>query len=134
LRLAGDFDTLASNAAIVHGRQQKGEKITMPKFLVKGSYTAEGMKGLKKDKASGREKALGAAAKALGGKLDGLWYSLGDHDVIAVVDLPSHVHIAALCSNVGASGLVSTSTMALLTVAEMDQALGEKVTYRAPGT
>ncbi len=106
----------------------------MPKFLVKGTYTAEGMKGLKKDKASGREKAIAAAAKALGGKLDGIWYSLGDHDVFAVVELPSHVHVAALCTNVGASGLVHTSTTTLLTVAEMDQALAEKVTYRAPGT
>jgi uncharacterized protein with GYD domain len=92
------------------------------------------LKGLKKNKASGREKAIGAAAKALGGKIDAIWYSLGDHDIIGVLDLPSHVHIAALCSNVGASGLVSTSTTTLLTVAEMDQALAEKVTYRAPGT
>jgi uncharacterized protein with GYD domain len=106
----------------------------MPKFLIKASYTAEGMKGLKKDKASGREKAMAAAAKALGGKLDGVWYSLGDHDVYVVVDLPSHVHVAALCTTAGASGLVHTSTTTLLTVAEMDQALAEKVTYRAPGT
>jgi uncharacterized protein with GYD domain len=106
----------------------------MPKFLIKGTYTAEGMKGLKKDKASGREKAVGAAAKALGGKIDGIWFSLGEADVYLVVDLPSHVHIAALASNVCASGLVRTSTVTLLTVAEMDQALGEKVTYRAPGT
>ena len=33
----------------------------MPKFLIKGSYTAEGLKGLKKDKASGREKAVATA-------------------------------------------------------------------------
>ena len=42
----------------------------MPKFLVKASYTAEGWKGLKKDKASGRHKAIAAACEALGGKLD----------------------------------------------------------------
>ena len=106
----------------------------MPKFLIKGTYTAEGLKGLKKDKASGREKAVGAACKALGGKIDGIWYSLGDADVYVVVDLPSHVHVAALSANVGTSGLVQVSTTTLLTVAEMDQALGEKVTYRAPGT
>jgi uncharacterized protein with GYD domain len=98
------------------------------------SCASASLKGLKKNKASGREKAIGAAAKALGGKIDAIWYSLGDHDIIGVLDLPSHVHIAALCSNVGASGLVSTSTTTLLTVAEMDQALAEKVTYRAPGT
>jgi hypothetical protein len=30
----------------------------MPKFMIKASYTSEGMKGLQKDKASGREKAI----------------------------------------------------------------------------
>jgi uncharacterized protein with GYD domain len=105
----------------------------MPKFLIKASYTAEGMKGLKKDKASGREKAVAAALKSLGGKLDGIWYALGDVDVYALIDVPSHVHAAALSTTVGASGLVTGSTTALLTVAEMDQALSETVTFRAPG-
>ncbi|HME25850.1 MAG TPA: GYD domain-containing protein [Acetobacteraceae bacterium] len=107
----------------------------MPKFLIKGSYNAEGMKGLKKDKASGREKALAAACNTVGGKLDGLWYCFGDHDVYGLVDVPSNVHAAAICTNIGASGMFSAvSTTALLTVAEMDQALSEQVTYRAPGT
>ena len=105
----------------------------MPKFLIKASYTTEGMKGLKKDKASGREEAVAAVLKGLGGKLDGIWYALGDVDVFVVIDVPSHVHAAALGATVGASGLVTTSTTALLTVAEMDKALSEKVTYRAPG-
>jgi len=107
----------------------------MPKFLITGTYNAEGMKGLKKDKASGREKALVAALKTVGGKLEGLWYALGDRDVYGLVDVPSHVHAAAVATNIGASGMFSSvSTTALLTVAEMDQALAEKVTYRAPGT
>jgi uncharacterized protein with GYD domain len=105
----------------------------MPKFLVKGNYTVEGMKGLKKDKASGREKAVAAACKALGGKLDAIYYALGDDDVFVVVDLPSHEHMASLGVAVGASGMVSTHTVPLLTVAEMDKALGEETKYRAPG-
>jgi len=105
----------------------------MPKFLIKGSYTAAGLKGLQKDKASGREKSIAAACKALGGKLDAVYYALGDDDVFVVVDLPSHVHAASLCVAVGASGMVSTRTVPLLTVAEMDKALGEGTKYRAPG-
>jgi uncharacterized protein with GYD domain len=105
----------------------------MPKFLIKGSYTAAGLKGLQKDKASGREKSIAAACKALGGKLDALYYALGDDDVFAVVDVPSHVHMSSLCVAVGASGMVSTRTVPLLTVAEMDKALGEGTKYRPPG-
>jgi len=105
----------------------------MPKFLIKGSYTAEGLKGLKKDKASGREKAITAACKALGGKVDAVYYALGDDDVFVVVDMPSHVQVSSLCVAVGASGMVSTRTVPLLTVAEMDKALGEGTKYRPPG-
>ena len=101
----------------------------MPKFLIKGSYTAEGLKGLQKDKASGREKAISAACSALGGKLDAIYYALGDDDVFVVVDLPSHVQVSSLCVTAGASGMVSTRTVPLLTVAEMDQALDGSVNY-----
>ena len=105
----------------------------MPKFLIKGSYTAEGLKGLQKDKASGREKSVATACKSVGGKLDAVYYALGDDDVFVVVDMPSAVHVAALCVAVGASGMVSTRTVPLLTVAEMDKALGESTKYRPPG-
>jgi uncharacterized protein with GYD domain len=105
----------------------------MPKFLVKGSYTAEGIKGLHKDKASGREKAIAASCAALGGKLDAIYYALGDDDVFVFVDLPNHVHVAALSLAIGASGMFRPCTVALLTVAEMDQALGEDAKYRPPG-
>ncbi|MFI5020963.1 MAG: GYD domain-containing protein [Alphaproteobacteria bacterium] len=105
----------------------------MPKFLIKGRYTAAGLKGLQKDKASGREKSIAAACKSLGGKLDAAYYALGDDDVFVVVDMPSHVHMSSLCVAVGASGMVSTRTVPLLTVAEMDKALSEGTKYRPPG-
>jgi uncharacterized protein with GYD domain len=105
----------------------------MPKFLIKASYASEGMKGLQKDKASGREKAISAACKSLGGKLDAAYFALGDDDAFVVVDLPSHVHVASLCVAVGASGMAHTRTVPLLTVAEMDKALAEGAKYRPPG-
>ena len=105
----------------------------MPKFLISARYTAEGLKGLKKDKASGREKAIAAACKAAGGKLDAMYYALGKDDVFVIADLPSHVHAASLCIAVGASGMASTHTVPLMTIAEMDKALGEDMKYRAPG-
>ena len=105
----------------------------MPKFLIKASYTAAGMKGLQKDKASGRQKSMSAAAAAMGGSLDALYYALGEDDVLIVVDMPSAKQVAALCVAASASGLVSTRTVPLLTVSEMDEALNAKVEYRPPG-
>lgn len=105
----------------------------MPKFMIAARYNTAGIEGLKKDKASGREKAIAAACTAAGGRLEALYYALGDDDVFAIVDLPSQVHAAALGLAVGASGLLTARTVALLTVAEMDQALGETTSYRPPG-
>jgi len=47
--------------------------------------------------------------------------------------LPSHVQVASLCVAVGASGMANTRSVPLLTVAEMDKALGEGMKYRPPG-
>lgn len=105
----------------------------MPKFLVEANYTAEGFKGLVKDKASGRKAALTQAVKKLGGKLDAMYFCLGENDVIVIADVPDHVTAAALSMAASASGLVRTKTTALLTVAEADEALSKTVSYRAPG-
>ena len=42
----------------------------MAKYLIMGSYTHEGIRGLAKDKASGRQKAVTQTLAALGGKLE----------------------------------------------------------------
>jgi uncharacterized protein with GYD domain len=105
----------------------------MPKFLVEATYTAEGYKGLAKDKASGRKAAITQAVKKLGGKLDAMYFSLGQNDVILVVDLPDHLGAAALGAAACGSGMARTKTTILLTVNEADEALSKTVAYRAPG-
>ena len=105
----------------------------MPKFLVEASYTTEGYKGLIKDKASGRKTAINNAAKKLGGKIEAIYYSMGENDVIFVVDMPDHVSMAALSAAAATAGTARTKTTLLLSVDEMDKALGTSVAYRAPG-
>jgi uncharacterized protein with GYD domain len=106
----------------------------MPKFLVEATYTAEGHKGLAKDKPSGRKAAVAQAAKKMGGKLDAIYFCLGDNDVMLIVDMPDHVSAAALSSAACASGMARTKTTLLLTVDEADEALSKPVAYRAPGS
>jgi uncharacterized protein with GYD domain len=101
--------------------------------MIKATYTADGLKGLRKDMASGRERAIAAACEAAGGRLDAVYFALGDDNIFAIADLPSHVHMASLAVLAGASGMVETRTVTLLTVEEMDRALGEDVSYRPPG-
>ena len=105
----------------------------MPKFLIQASFTVDGLKGLQKDKASGRQAAVTKAVEALGGKLEAYYFSLGEYDAFAVLDLPDHVNATALSLAVSATGLVRTKTTALLSVEETDKALQMAVAYRGPG-
>jgi uncharacterized protein with GYD domain len=105
----------------------------MPKFLVEATYSAEGFQGLAQEKASGRKAAVTQAIKKLGGKLDAIYFCLGEYDVVLIADMPDHLSAAALGSAVCASGKTRTNTRVLLTVAEADEALSKNVVYRAPG-
>ena len=59
--------------------------------------------------------------------------SLGDHDVITIVDVPDAITVAALSLAVAASGAARCSTTPLLSAEEMDHAAERKTAYRAPG-
>ena len=105
----------------------------MPKYLLSASYTAEGLRGLQRDKASGRLRAVTTAVEGVGGKVECFYNALGPDDAYVIVDLPDNVTAAALGIAVSAAGLARTRTTALLTVEEVDQALAKSVNYRPPG-
>jgi len=105
----------------------------MPKYLVQASYTADGVQGLMKDKATGRKNAVSKTFKALGGKLEAMYYTFGEYDAMVIVDLPDNVSAAAISLAAASSGLVRTKTTPLLTIEETDKALARSVSYRPPG-
>jgi uncharacterized protein with GYD domain len=105
----------------------------MAKFLVEASYTAEGLQGLIKDTASGRKAAVEQALAALGGKLDAIYFTLGERDVLVLCDCPDNASVASLGLAASASGLVRTKITPLLTVAELDETIAKGVIYRPPG-
>ena len=105
----------------------------MPKFLIQAAYTAEGLKGLMKDKASGRKAAVEKALASVGGKVEAMYYAFGDYDTVLIVDGPDNVSAAAVSLAVSATGLVRTRTTPLLTIEEADRAIGKAVDFRAPG-
>jgi uncharacterized protein with GYD domain len=105
----------------------------MAKYLIRAQYSAEGLRGLQKDKASGRMRAATAAVEGLGGKVECMYFALGEDDVVGIMDCPDNITAAALGIAVSAAGLVRTRTTALMTVEEVDQALAKSVSYRAPG-
>jgi uncharacterized protein with GYD domain len=105
----------------------------MPKYLIQGSYTREGLKGLAKDKASGRKAAVEALLKGVKGKLESYYFAFGADDFVIILELPDNVSMAAIAVAVGATGTVDSRVTALLSIEEMDQALALPTKFRAPG-
>jgi len=68
----------------------------MAKFLVEASYTAEGLKGLIKEKASERKAAVVQALADLGGKLEAIYFTLGERDVLVLCECPDNASVASL--------------------------------------
>ncbi len=105
----------------------------MAKYLITASYTVEGAKGLIKDGASGRQTAVQKAVEGLGGKVEAMYFALGDFDAYVVCDFPDMTSVLALSMAVGAAGGARITTTPLVTVAELDAAAKKSVSYRAPG-
>jgi uncharacterized protein with GYD domain len=102
------------------------------KFLIQGSYTAEGAKGLIKEGGTGRQAAIQKALQGLGGKVDAFYYAFGANDVIVICDIPDAISGLALSLAVNASGAVRISTTPLLSVEDVDAACKKAVSYRPP--
>lgn len=105
----------------------------MAKYLVRATYSAEGFKGVLKDKPSGRRAAVEKAMASVGAKLEAMYFAFGDHDVVMIVDAPDAASLMAVGLSACSTGLARTSTIPLLTTEEADQAVKKSVQYRGPG-
>ena len=101
----------------------------MPKYLLHGSYTLEGVRGLLKDGGTKRRAVVDELVKGIGGSLEAFHYGYGDSDVYVIVDVTATA--ASLAIN--ASGAVNLKTTVLITPEEVDEAVKKSVPYRPPG-
>jgi uncharacterized protein with GYD domain len=78
----------------------------MPKYLFQATCTVDGIKGLEKDKASGRAAAVRSAVEALGGRMEAFYLAFGERDVVVIADLPDNTSATAFTLTASKSGLV----------------------------
>jgi uncharacterized protein with GYD domain len=105
----------------------------MTKFLIKGSYTPEGVKGLLKAGGTSRKQAVEKMINELGGKMEAFYYAYGDTDVYIIADLPDTTMGTAIALTVNSTGMVSISSTILVSPEEIDKATKISVSYRPPG-
>jgi uncharacterized protein with GYD domain len=105
----------------------------MTKFLIKASYTSNGIKGLLKVGGTNRKQTIEKMIADMGGKVESFYFAFGDHDVYLISELPDMASAAALALTINASGSVSVSTTVLIDPADVDKATKLSVNYHAPG-
>lgn len=105
----------------------------MAKYMLIGSYTAEGAKGVLKEGGSSRRDAARKAIESAGGSLDSFYLGFGTDDYYVTADFPSHAAAAAAALTVAASGSSRARTIVLLTPEEVDAAANVTVDFRPPG-
>ena len=105
----------------------------MARYLVRATYTADGVRGLLKEGGTSRRETIKTLIEKLGGSLESFHFAFGKEDVYVMVDLPDDASAAAVSLAVSASGAVRSEVVVLLTPEEIDEASRKTVDYRAPG-
>ena len=104
----------------------------MPKYLVQGSYTEQGLQGLLKEGGSERRAMVQKLASEMGGKLEAFYFTFGSDDFVIILDLPSNIDMAATAIVAQASGMVKSRVTVLMAPEDVDQAVQRKVDFRPP--
>ena len=105
----------------------------MAKYLLKGSYTDEGLKGVLGRGGSKRRDAAKQVIESIGGTLEAYYFAFGDYDFYVIVDMPDNVTTTAVSLVINASGAVNVQTVVLVTPEEVDKAVAMTVDYHPPG-
>jgi uncharacterized protein with GYD domain len=95
----------------------------MATFIILGSYTAQGIASIK-DSPS-RLDGVREGLSQYGVTLKDFYLTMGEHDIVAVLDAPDAATAAKGLMTLGMAGNVSTVTMAALTEAEFRQVVSE---------
>ena len=107
----------------------------MPKYLVEGRYTSDGLKGLAREGVLRRRTDIAKMIESAGGKLEALYFAFGDSDSYVIADVPDNISAAALSVVANESGFLTTKIIVLMTADEMDQAIKKAMTieFLPPG-
>jgi uncharacterized protein with GYD domain len=105
----------------------------VPKYLIEGSYSAQGAEGVRSNGGSARRDAVAEMVQGVGGQVESFYFAFGASDVYVTVDAPDNEAAAAVALAVNATDAIAIKTVVLLTPEEVDAAAERSVAYRPPG-
>lgn len=89
----------------------------MPTYVMLYKFTDQGSKTIKDS--PGRVEAATKAVEAMGGKSLGVYYLMGEYDLVSIGEMPSDEAALAFALSIGALGNVHTTTLKAFTKEEI---------------
>ena len=105
----------------------------MPRYLLAGSYSPQGSKGVLTGGGTARRTAVEKLVADVGGRVETFDFAFGSDDIYTIVELPDARTATAVALTVNASGAVSLRTTVLMTPEEVDAAGQVQTNYQPPG-
>ena len=95
----------------------------MPTYIVLANFTEQGMRNI--HDSPKRAEAFKDTAKKLGATVKDMYWTLGQYDIVAIVEAPDEVTMTALGLSTGKLGNVRTQTLRAFAPADMKNILGK---------
>ena len=95
----------------------------MSTYIVLGNFTEQGVRGVR-DTVK-RAEAFKALAKQHGATVREIYWTLGAHDIVTVIDAPDAESVTALGLATGSLGNVRTQTLRAFNASEMTKIIGK---------
>ena len=97
----------------------------MALFIVLANFTEQGIRNVKDSPK--RAEAFRDMAKKCGVTIKDTFWTLGEYDIVAILEAPDDVSITALGLSLGALGNVRTQTLRAFSSADIKSILGKMV-------
>jgi uncharacterized protein with GYD domain len=114
-------DAAAQEAGAAHHR-----------YLFQAAFTADGIKNLQKQTATGFKAGVAKFFGAVGGKLESWYYDYAENTAYGFVDYPDEVAAAAAQASVNAGGFAHVIYRPVLAAEDADKAFAKSMATRPP--
>jgi uncharacterized protein with GYD domain len=95
----------------------------MATYITLANYTDQGIRNVKDS--TKRADAVQEAAKKFGAKLTQVYWTLGQYDVVAIIEAPDDMSATAFALAIGAAGNIRMQTLRAFSKEEMNGILGK---------
>jgi uncharacterized protein with GYD domain len=97
----------------------------MATFIVLGNFTDQGIRNVKET--TKRAETFKAAAKKAGANVKELYWTMGQYDLVTVVEAPDEETATSLLLSAGALGNIRSQTLRGFSAEEMGKIIGKMV-------